>query len=82
MMTGNRAASAASSPDHFSVLSLSRDVMLDQIGRSRLAGDPPHVMIHPRLSHRTILDFRRAEESIEEGYRAMKEGMGRLADML
>ena len=69
-------------PGYFSVLSLSIDVMLDQIRRSRLAGDPPHVIVNPKMSHRTILEFQRADEAIEEGHRAMMENMNQLTSLL
>ena len=39
----------------------------DRITRSRMAGDPPDVLLSPRLSHIGLLEFYRAEESIQEG---------------
>ncbi len=41
-----------------------------RISRSRLAGDPPEVLITPRLAHLGLLDFHRAEEAIEAGHHA------------
>ena len=69
-------------PGYFTVLSASIDLMTDQIRRSRLAGEPPHLMVTPDLSHHSILDFHRAEESIAEGERAMKAEMDELLEML
>ena len=44
------------------------NIVHDRIARSRLAGDPPDVMISPRLSGFGFFDFHRAEELIERGY--------------
>jgi NTE family protein len=42
-------------------------IVQDRIARSRLAGDPPDVMIAPRLPPMGLFDFHRAEELIECG---------------
>lgn len=39
----------------------------DRITRSRMAGDPPDILLSPRLSHVGLLEFYRAEEAIREG---------------
>ncbi len=44
-------SSAPTSPGYFEVLMTSINVMQDQITRARLAGEPPHVMLVPRLKH-------------------------------
>ncbi len=54
-------------PSLLEIMSASLDVMQDRITRSRLAGDPPDVMISPRVSHIGVLDFDRAEELITIG---------------
>jgi len=46
------------------------NIVHDRIARSRLAGDPPDVMISPRLSGIGLFDFHRADELIERGYAA------------
>jgi NTE family protein len=43
------------------------NVMQDQITRARLAGEPPHVMLLPRLGDVGLLEFNRAAEAIAEG---------------
>jgi NTE family protein len=43
------------------------NIVQDRIARSRLAGDPPDVMISPRLPPMGLFDFHRAEELIECG---------------
>jgi NTE family protein len=58
---------APTSPGYFEVLMTSINVMQDQITRARLAGEPPHVMLVPRLGHIGLMEFNRAEETILEG---------------
>ncbi len=41
--------------------------MITQIRRSRLIGDPPHVLLDVNLEDFTILEFNRAKEAIGEG---------------
>jgi NTE family protein len=59
--------SSPTSPGYFRVLMTAIDVMQDQITRARLAGEPPHVMLVPRLKHVGLLEFNRAPEAIAEG---------------
>ena len=49
------------------------NIAQDRITRSRMAGDPPDVLVTPRLGHLGLLDFHRAEEAIAEGRRAVEE---------
>ena len=46
------------------------NIMQDRITRARLAGDPPDVMISPRLGHVGWFDFHRAQEAIDVGARS------------
>ncbi|MCU4180479.1 patatin-like phospholipase family protein [Bosea sp. BH3] len=46
------------------------NITQDRISRSRLAGDPPDVMIGPKLGRIGLFDFHRAEEIIELGRQA------------
>lgn len=57
----------ASTPGYFDVISNSINIMQDQITRTRLAGEPPHVMLVPRLRDIELLEFNRASEAIAEG---------------
>jgi NTE family protein len=59
-------------PGMFEVLAGSINVMQDRITRSRMAGDPPDVMLTPRLAHVGMLEFDRANEVIAEGYASMQ----------
>lgn len=52
------------------VMMESFNIIQDRITRSRLAGDPPDVMIAPRLGHIGLFDFHRADEAIDIGVAA------------
>ena len=54
-------------PSYFQVLANSLNIMQDRITRMRLAGDPPEVLLCPRLAQFSWLDFHRADEAIAEG---------------
>lgn len=43
-------------------------IMSNRLGRGRLAGDPPDVVITPRLGHMSGMEFEQANETISEGY--------------
>jgi NTE family protein len=74
--------SKSGSPGYVDVLSASIDIMTSQILRSRLAGEPPHVMMRPRLAHLSVLEFHRAVEAIEEGRDSAMKAMPVLRDYL
>ncbi len=65
--TPQRSAPRSSAPRYFDVLASSINIVQDRITRSRLAGEPPHVMLMPRLSHVGLFEFQRAQEAIAEG---------------
>ncbi len=54
-------------PGYFDVLGNALNIMQDHITRSRLAGEPPHAIILPRVVDIGLMDFHRAAEAIEEG---------------
>jgi NTE family protein len=51
------------------------NIMQDRITRSRLAGDPPDVLISPRVGKIGWFDFHRAEETIAHGVRAAERNI-------
>lgn len=57
-------------PNVLEIVAGSIDIMQDRITRSRLAGEPPDVLVAPRLGHVGILEFDRATEVVEIGYAA------------
>jgi len=54
-------------PNLFEAIAGAINITQDRITRSRMAGDPPDIMLSPKLSHIGLLEFYRASESIEEG---------------
>ena len=64
-------APGPSSPSYFEVLANSLNIMQDRITRMRLAGEPPQVLISPRLRDLNWLDFHRAGDAIAEGRAAV-----------
>lgn len=67
-----RRGSAEAAPGLFDVIATAINVMQDRITRSRMAGDPPELLISPRLAHIALLEFYRAEEAIDEGLQAVR----------
>jgi len=63
---------APSAPGLFEVMASSINIMQDRITKSRMAGDPPDVLISPRLGQLGLLEFDRAEEAIAEGYESVQ----------
>jgi len=57
----------ARTPGYFQVIATAINIMQDHITRTRLAGEPPHVLLVPRLGHIGLLDFNRAKDAIAEG---------------
>ncbi len=55
------------SPGLLQVVTGSINIMQDRITRSRMAGDPPDLVLSPRLSRIGLLEFDRGAEAIEEG---------------
>lgn len=61
------------------------NIIQDRISRARLAGDPPDILLMPRLSDIGLSEFHRASEAIDRGYneaRAKIEDITRLAEVL
>ena len=69
-------------PGLFDVTSSAINIMQDRITRSRMAGDPPEAIIAPRLAYFNLMDFHRAEEAIEEGYRATRQALPAIEHLL
>ncbi len=63
------------SPGYFEVLANSINIMQDHITRTRLAGEPPHVMLLPRLRQIGLMEFSRAREAIAEGRLCVEQAL-------
>ncbi len=78
---GFGSADADRGPSIFEVMATSSNIMQDRITRQRLAGDPPDLLISPRLAHIGLLEFNRADETIQEGRHALELILPLLEDM-
>lgn len=67
-------------PSLFDVLASSINVMQVRITRSRMAGDPPDIVIAPRVAHLALLDFHRGAEAIDAGRRAVALALPQLRE--
>lgn len=47
------------------------NIVMDRLSRSRMAGDPPDVLIAPRVGHVSLLDFDKADELVRLGREAV-----------
>ncbi|MEW8460575.1 MAG: patatin-like phospholipase RssA [Candidatus Thiodiazotropha endolucinida] len=59
-------------PGLYEVLASSINIMQDRITRSRMAGDPPDVILAPRLSGLGLMEFDEAEMAIDEGLKEIR----------
>ena len=69
-------------PGYFDVGASAINIMQDQITRSRLAGEPPHIMLTPQLRDLGILEFNRADEAISEGRRCVKRALPTIKEFI
>jgi NTE family protein len=66
-------------PNIFEVLQESIHIMEARITETRLRLDPPDLLIQPNLGHIKLMEFNRAQEAIDAGY---KETMRKARDMI
>jgi len=69
-------------PSMLEALMGSIDVMQVRIARSRLAGEPPDVLLTPRLAHLGSLDYHRAAIAIAEGREAVARMLPAIRDSI
>ena len=58
------------------------NITQDRITRSRLAGDPPDILLAPKLSRVGLLEFYRASETIEEGEKCVARALPEIKEAL
>jgi len=58
------------------------NITQDRIARSRLAGDPPDVMVSPKLSPVGLFEFHRADDCIELGREATERALPDIYELL
>ena len=69
-------------PGVASVIATSLDIMQARLSRSRLAGDPPDLLLSPRVRQVPPLDFAGGRPTIEEGYHNVRAMLPALKDLL
>jgi len=71
-----------SPPGLFDAIAGSINIAQDRITRSRLAGEPPDIMLSPKLSHIGLMEFYRAEAVIQEGKECVMRMMPEIRPVL
>jgi NTE family protein len=74
-MNSGPPAEKEAQPSIYEVLAQSLNIMQVRITRTRMAGDPPEILVTPRLADFGLLDFDRAPEAIAEGERAVARAL-------
>jgi NTE family protein len=69
-------------PGYFDVPANAVNIMQDRITRSRLAGEPPDVLLQPRLADFNLMDFTRAKEAAAKGRRCAHEFLPAIRKLL
>lgn len=69
-------------PGIASVMLASLNIVQDRLGRMRMAGDPPDVMIAPKVGHLSLLDFDHADELIQLGEEAAEEAIPKIRETI
>ena len=69
-------------PSLFDALAGSVNITQDRITRSRMAGDPPDILLSPKLSHIGLLELYRANEAISEGEKCVERMMTEIQHIL
>jgi len=70
----------SSRPGLSTVMTDAFQVLLDRVTRARLAGDPPDVLVSPRLSRVGLFDFHRAADIIALGAEAAEKALPSIAE--
>jgi NTE family protein len=73
---------AAGRPGFSTVMMEAFNIMQDRITRARLAGDPPDIIINPRLGGVGLIDFHRAAEAIELGAEAAEKALEPIGEVI
>jgi NTE family protein len=73
---------AHQAPSLFDAIAGSVNITQDRITRSRMAGDPPDILLSPKLSDIGLLEFYRASEAIEEGRQCVQRKLSEIEYVL
>lgn len=77
-----RQAARPNAPGIAAVMVDAFNITQDRIARSRLAGDPPDVMISPKLAGIGLFEFHRAGECIELGRQAAERALPDILELV
>jgi len=69
-------------PSLFEAIATSINITQERITRSRMAGDPPDILLAPKLSQIGLLEFYRANEAINEGRKSVVRMMPEIKHVL
>ena len=69
-------------PGLFDVMAGSINIMQDRITRARMAGDPPDVVLAPRLAHLGLMDFDQASAAMTAGLECVRLHLPLLRNVL
>lgn len=69
-------------PGIASVMLASLNIVQDRLARMRMAGDPPDIMIAPKVGHLSLLDFDHADELIRLGEEAAEEAIPQILEII
>ncbi|MDH5180830.1 MAG: patatin-like phospholipase RssA [Gammaproteobacteria bacterium] len=69
-------------PGLFEVISNSVTIMQDRLTRSRMAGDPPELLLSPDVSDISLMDFDRGDLAIERGVQCVERNAAALETLL
>ncbi len=76
----NKGKNVPEPPDFFETVSRSINIAQDRITKTRLAGDPPEVILLPKVSDIGLLETYRAEEAIAAGVKCAEAAMNQILD--
>ena len=76
-----RATDQTSAPSMLEVVTSSINIMQSRITRSRMSGEPPEVVIAPRVSDIGLLDFHRGSVAIAQGQLAAEDCLAQLREL-
>ena len=69
-------------PGVLDIVHSSIQIMQERILRSRLAGDPPDLLLSPRVGDIGLMEFHRAREAIAEGRRCVERSAQSIRDVI
>ncbi|MBM7072264.1 patatin-like phospholipase RssA [Shewanella sp. 202IG2-18] len=80
-LTSNKNAIKDNHPGLLDVITASINIMQDRITRSRMAGDPPDILLSPRVNDIGMFDFSQAKLAIDEGALVTRNAARRIQDL-